>query len=342
MKNDYELVNFENNNYYVIKHLKKNGENKLFVIDAEDFDTINTTGHSYYDIKSKIGYREYINDVHTTVFLHDIVTHNTINKLPVEYINGITYDLRKCNLRMVNFIDEKNIQTRKISFDDLPENCGIKKDQIPKCVYYQKKQGLAGDSFVLKIRIGNKYKYWYSTSSKDISTYDKFAEIIEIILKLNKEHPEYFEEKEILQNYSEDELYLMMEFNTILMASTFDCIIDNLVIIPKIKTIKSLATKTSKKMKKYLETIDPTKEKTGRNHISTLPFSCGITMDMIPKHCYYKPPNGTNGDSFRIDKNHPLLSEKKEKSTTTSKKVSTHNKFQQLLEMIKDLESKKK
>jgi len=54
-----------------------------------------------------------------------------------------------------------------------------------------------------------------------------------------------------------------------------------------------------------------------------------ITVDMIPKYCYYKKRNKYGGDGFVIDKGHPDMNGKSW-TTSTSKSVDTVEKFIQL------------
>ena len=72
----------------------------------------------------------------------------------------------------------------------------------------------------------------------------------------------------------------------------------------------------------------------GRNKITRLPD--GITIDMIPKYCYYKKPYNNRGGKFCIDKRHPQIGGK-EWSTTSSKKVSIRDKYKQFMDKLETL-----
>lgn len=77
----------------------------------------------------------------------------------------------------------------------------------------------------------------------------------------------------------------------------------------------------------------------GRKTVSKLPEGCGIAQEDIPKYCYYKPASAARGDKFVIDKHPTLLKEgKRQWSTTETKKLTTQEKFQQLMEMYTRLE----
>lgn len=79
----------------------------------------------------------------------------------------------------------------------------------------------------------------------------------------------------------------------------------------------------------------------GRRKIdSGLPKDCGVTIDMIPKHCYYKPATDKRGDMFVIER-HPALvaSGKRSVNTTSTKSKSTIEKFHEAMELYNTLES---
>jgi hypothetical protein len=67
-----------------------------------------------------------------------------------------------------------------------------------------------------------------------------------------------------------------------------------------------------------------------------LPSDCTITPEMIPKYSYFKPASAARGSAFIIDK-HPLLGNQR-LSTTSSKSVSTEDKFNELLTMMAQLD----
>lgn len=73
---------------------------------------------------------------------------------------------------------------------------------------------------------------------------------------------------------------------------------------------------------------------------SGLPPDCGITIQMVPKYCYYKPVSATRGDAFAVDKHPTLIShDKKSMLTTSSKSISTADKFKELLSILEQLDN---
>ena len=75
----------------------------------------------------------------------------------------------------------------------------------------------------------------------------------------------------------------------------------------------------------------------GRKGPNKLPLDCGVTIDMIPKYCYYTPASATRGDKFTIDK-HPQM-DKRLWATTSSKMVSTLDKYNALIDKLSDIET---
>lgn len=67
-----------------------------------------------------------------------------------------------------------------------------------------------------------------------------------------------------------------------------------------------------------------------------LPSDCTITPEMIPKYSYFKPASTAGGSAFIIDK-HPMLGNQR-LSTTSSKSVSTEDKFNELMTMMAQLD----
>lgn len=150
-----------------------------------------------------------------------------------------------------------------------------------------------------------------------------------------------FEEHNIECNYDEESLKLAKEYNAIIKLSEFGCVKNNLIEIDKRNYIKEDLTDLSEKEIQLLNNFTLTKNKTKRNTVSgsKLPLDSGITIDMIPKYCYYAPPNATRGtgEMFIIDK-HPKLTTRDWK-TTSSKKVSLKDKFDALFGKLKELDA---
>ena len=73
--------------------------------------------------------------------------------------------------------------------------------------------------------------------------------------------------------------------------------------------------------------------------VDKLPKDCNITIDMIPKYCYFQPETDKRGCKFIIDK-HPNLVNKNIRSISTSESnsITIEFKFECLLELLKVIE----
>ena len=73
--------------------------------------------------------------------------------------------------------------------------------------------------------------------------------------------------------------------------------------------------------------------------INKLPDNCNITIDMIPKYCYFQPETDKRGCKFIIDK-HPNLVSKNIRSIGTSESnlITIEFKFKCLLELLNIIE----
>jgi hypothetical protein len=72
---------------------------------------------------------------------------------------------------------------------------------------------------------------------------------------------------------------------------------------------------------------------------NNLPPDCGVTIDQIPKFCYYRPASGNRSDGFCCEGTHPKQQAKEGKCFTTSRSVTmtTREKFDQLIEYLNQL-----
>jgi hypothetical protein len=68
---------------------------------------------------------------------------------------------------------------------------------------------------------------------------------------------------------------------------------------------------------------------------SSLPEDCSIKAEDIPEYCYYTKASTTRGDAFCCSRTHPKQKEiGKDWSSSTSKKVSTEEKYKQLMDYL--------
>lgn len=76
--------------------------------------------------------------------------------------------------------------------------------------------------------------------------------------------------------------------------------------------------------------------------VSHLPPDCGVTEDMLPRYCTYRPATDKRGDKFSLE-GHPKLLERlglKRYGTSETRSMSTLAKYNQLMEFMQTLEDK--
>jgi hypothetical protein len=341
---DCEIVKYKNKKYCVCRYKKKNGTDKLFVVDANDLNRILNNSRSWYYLNGHIGYAKKKNNKLSCQYIHNLILNNT-NKFKngnykIIHINEHSHDNRRANLKFVDQSMANEIKKhKKKSYHNLPLTSRIDPSDIPKCVHYCKPQSGHGEMFVIElIKNGRKY-VWKSSSSKNVLLKDKLTEIKKKLLDISKQYPWLVENKRIIQNYDDQQIKLMNEFNHIIKLSKYKCAKNNLIKIPKKKIIKPNIDKTFKETRKYLKTNTAIKSR--RRHTNNLPSSSGIIPAAIPKHCYYQPATNKRGDAFVIDRHPHLPKGKRLWTTTTSRRVSTKNKFGQLKKKLRELSKEK-
>jgi hypothetical protein len=259
----------------------------------------------------------------------------------IDHINRIGTDNRKCNLRNVESQSAQNFnQKQRERHIELPEDCGIELNQIPKNVYYGKPLGLHGDFFYIELKgipslciDGKKYN-WKSTKSKSISLKNKLQQTIDKLIELKNEYPEL----ELIINDQESDIQrnnLISEYNDILQLSHYP----KFVIEKNIHKLNIITDINILEQNEELNKIKSIKNSGKNKKTNNLPDDCGITMDQIPKYCYFKPETDKRGCKFVIDR-HPKLLEKDIRTwaTTESKKTSIIDKFNLLLDKLKEFD----
>jgi hypothetical protein len=237
---------------------------------------------------------------------------------------------------MVTSQSAQNFNTKKRERKvDLPEDCGITPDMIPRNVWYIHPNGKHGDGFCIEIKgvqSLNEGRYtWKSTRSTKISLKVKLQETILKLEEIKKNNPELEELSDLGNEERRNEL--INSFNAILEKSGYpeEVIKANLVEIISDTPTTAPITNNEEQMAKTVTDL----HSSGRK-VDKLPKDCGITPNMIPKYCYYKPANNKNGECFIIDR-HPGLPDKKQWCTSSSKKVDIKTKFDSLINKINEI-----
>ena len=331
----YNKVIYNNRAYYVCRY-KYRDESKLFVIDEDDFDKIMNISQNWRKAGLHVGCSKKADDgTNHVYYLHKVVMSKAIKKNKGEYvirhINTITHDNRKANLKLIPDLKQNESHMERVI--KLPKKCGLSPSDIPKELLYD----MSRDRFTIRLKQNGKVVYKeFLTRNKETSIKAKLEQAKMRLNKLYRLHPE-FDQSDNLENYSEETIKLMEEFNDILDLSNYKCAGKNKVEIPERIKYEVDTNNFDDQEIKFVKNNIKAKN---RNAISKLPEDCGVTVDMIPKYCYYKPATNEKGDRFVIDR-HPGLPEgKRQLETTSSKKISTKEKFKQLLKLLKELNAR--
>lgn len=345
---DHKIVTYNNKKYFVGK-ITKIGTDHLFVTNCEFKDNIiynqwllGSTGYVCVYV--------YIDGTRHTMQLHNYVMGKyTFDGQGQPYVydhnNHIPTDNRKENLRLYSVTENVSNQTKRKRTLDLPENCGIKAEEIPTGVWFAKERTIKnkkhGAHFTIEIKENSKEIVgWRSASTVELSLKFKLEQTKKYLRLLKESKPKIFQKHNIECELNDDAVKLAKEYNEIIKLSKYDCVNDNLVKVNDFNYLKEDLTGLTEQEIELLTnftTID-NKNKTKRNTISQLPKDCGITVDMIPKFCYYAPPmpKYRRHEGFVIDK-HPKLKTRDWK-TTMKKDVSLQDKFNQLVKKLEELE----
>lgn len=336
---NHEVINYKDKQY-VVCCVPFNDTYKMFIIDGEDKDkVIKMAWHFASD--NYIGHTHYTEEnVKKELYLHNFVMDKLTfdgkgQQHTIDHINRIGTDNRKCNLREVTSQSAQNFnQKRRDRKTVLPDDCGLTTDMIPKNVYYGKPNGLHSDFFYIELKIKEPDNFnWKTTKSKNVSLKMKLQMAKDKLSELKNQYPEL---KDIIIDDNSEDLRkeLIQEYNDILKLSHYpkDVISANLIKFES--DIVSINSNNDIQQLTKLKVLKDSGKK-----IDNLPVDCGITMDMIPKHCYFKPESATRGCKFIIER-HPKLLENNIRSwaTTESKKIFINDKFNLLISKLKELD----
>jgi hypothetical protein len=343
---NHEVVRYKNNDY-IVCCVSFNDIYKIFIADYEKkIDIINKSWH-YANEGNYIAHTHYTaQNIKKELYLHNFVMGKLTfdgkgQQHTIDHISRNGLDNRKANLREVTSQTAQNFnQKRRERITELPAECGITTDQIPKNIYYGKPNGLHGDFFYIELKgipslcpDGKKYS-WKSTKSKAIALKLKLQQTIDKLFELKNENLEL---ADVILDEDNEQIRkkLIEEYNDIIFLSHYpqEIINDNLIDFKTEITEFKLEDDDVQLNDKLKQIKDSGKKK------DNLPQDCHITIDMIPKYCYYKPETDLRGGKFIIDR-HPKLIQlgQRQWSTTESKKTPIQDKFKLLKEKLKELE----
>ncbi|ARF11209.1 hypothetical protein Klosneuvirus_1_66 [Klosneuvirus KNV1] len=344
---DHKIVTYNNKKYFVGK-ITKTDTDHLFVTNCVFKDNIiynqwllGGTGYICVYV--------YIDGTRHTLQLHNYVMGKYTfdgqgQPYVYDHINRIPTDNRKENLRFYSTTENVSNLTKRKRSIELPENCGIKPEEIPTGVWFSKERLIKGIKhgahFTVEIKEdSDEIAGWRSASTIELSLKFKLEQTKKYLRLLKESKPEIFKKHNIEYELNEEAIKLAKEYNEIIKLSGYNCVKDNLVKINDYNYLKEDLTGLTEQEIELLNKFTlEMKNKTKRNIISQLPKDCGITVDMIPKYCYYSPPmpKYRRHEGFVIDK-HPKLKTRDWK-TTMKKDVSLQDKFNQLIKKLEELE----
>ena len=199
------LVHFNNviynNKNYTVGTIQFKGEDIQFIFDTDDFDKIkdrtwHLTSNNYissgiiHDSKKK------------ELYIHNLVMGRIEHpgkgaSETVDHISRNGLDNRKENLRIISQSEQNLNQAKKKRTIILPENCGIKPEEIPKHIWYVRANGLHGDRFAIEFKTEG--LVWKSTSSKAVNIQEKLKQAKEKLQEFYLEYP-YLNPENIQRN----------------------------------------------------------------------------------------------------------------------------------------------
>jgi hypothetical protein len=342
---------------YIVGYCPFKDQDILFVTDymSDDFyqNLIHKTWH-YMSDGGYISHSTVADENRKQLYLHNFVCNKlTFNGKgqhhSIDHINRIGRDNRKVNLRELTQSHQNINQSKRDREVKLPDGCEIDPNDIPKNIYYKAPSGSHGDLFYIEIKtpeivqilcpkeeddddlVAPRFR-WFGTKSKTLDLRVKLQHAINKLQELKTTYPQIADFIGELDNTAERN-ELTQSFNEILELTTYP---KEIIDANKGQLIQAHNPAPITEVQAQL--AQEIQEKTIRGLKSHLPEGCGVTPQMIPKYCYYKPAGETRGDKFVIERHPGLVAEgKRQWSTTESKKFTTKQKFDLMLEKLQEL-----
>ena len=255
--------------------------------------------------------------MHVTIMETTEEYKNKPDNTSIDHINICRLDNRMANLRIATDAEQNANKTTRSDKKPPPQeliDAGIL--ELPKHVRWTvtEKKFVIENHPVLCENCGDKKPVITGTKSSRRSIVEKYQDIMyklnELNSKLGEEHTQFQAKKEQLRKE-------YIQITNLIRAARNEELIEEPVVPqespvqPELKTVK------------------------GRKTVLELPPDCGVNVEDIPKHCYYRAASGKRGDCFVIER-HPAMT-KRTWSTSSSKVYTTKEKFDSLMEMYNSL-----
>jgi hypothetical protein len=333
-KREINHQDVEYNGYkYTVCYVLCKSKPFLCIIDQED-------KHKIIDGRVSIteGYPKLT--VNSRQFIHQIVMGKPpSDKYSVDHLDRIRRDSRKCNLKFKTASEQLQNQFIRERTSELPEDCGITHDDIPKHVVYKNEKG-RGERFEIEIKgfphLPKSLLKKKTTGRKDISLRIKLQEAIYYLRWLCEKYPELKSSIRINKEDEDERLRLTEEYNDIIRLTTYP---KEVIAANTVNFMYDCKNDYSIDNDEIVESVIKNTE-AGKKKDDNLPPGSNVSKMDIPKYCYYVPATESRGDKFVIERHPKLLAaDKRQLSTPGSKLLSTKEKFDILLEYIHCLEN---
>jgi len=187
----YTTVTY-NGRGYVVGAIQHNGSVIHTVFDAEDYQKVSNYPSWHVTATSYISTTVRHDGKRKALYLHNLImgilTFNGKGQTTsVDHISRNGFDNRKENLRIVSQTEQNLNQRQKPRHIELPADCGVGIDEVPKHIWYVKAHGLHGDRFAIEFKSEN--LVWRSTSSKVVPTRQKLEQAINKLHELYAAYP---------------------------------------------------------------------------------------------------------------------------------------------------------
>ena len=187
---EYHEVQYQDGEYVVGKVVHKH-EHVYFVIDKIDYPRIRDLSW-HYTANAYIGHTHRIDNSNKVLYMHNLIMNHLDHPgkgatESIDHINRNGLDNRRANLRMLTQSEQNINQTKKKRVIQLPADCGIHADDIPKHIWYVRANGSHGDRFAIELKTEN--LVWKSTSSIKVPLHQKLEQAKEKLREIYMKYP---------------------------------------------------------------------------------------------------------------------------------------------------------
>ncbi|AYV79608.1 MAG: HNH endonuclease [Faunusvirus sp.] len=223
-----------NNKKYVV-YIMTDGTTKMktgAIIDYKNFHLID--GKRWYKKSNYLGDDEIIEGKKMTHYMHNVIKGIKIGSgkgatETVDHINRIGMDNREANLEIKSQTNQNHNRMKRSRHVKLPENCGIKSEDIPQYIcFYPAKSGNSYFEVDIKHVLNNGTQPFRrkTTKAKDKTLIEKLEEAKKILLTQMDEHPQWFAGKCMNGVLSDEGQQLYREYVAIMNLAGFDIKLD--------------------------------------------------------------------------------------------------------------------